>query len=88
MSDKHATGAGILDTVKLGAALAILIGGIAGFYLLDTYPLAVRWLIVLVSLAAGIFVALQSDQGRAIRSSGRRVRRRCRRRWSSRWRCS
>ena len=66
MSDKQATGAGILDTVKLGAALAILIGGIAGFYLLDTYPLAVRWLIVLVSLAAGIFVALQSEKGRAI----------------------
>jgi preprotein translocase subunit SecE len=66
MSEKQVTGAGVLDTVKLVAALAILIGGIAGFYLLDTYPLAVRWLIVLVSLVAGIFVALQSEQGRAI----------------------
>ena len=55
---------GALDTVKLIAAIAILIGGIAAFYLLGTYPLAVRWVIVLASLAAGFLVALQSAQGR------------------------
>jgi preprotein translocase subunit SecE len=66
MSDKQATGAGALDTVKLAAALAILVGGIAGFYLLDSYPLAVRWVIVLAALAAGIWVALQSEKGRAL----------------------
>jgi len=32
---------------------------------MSSYPLALRWVIVLVSLAAGIFVALQSAQGRA-----------------------
>ena len=55
-----------LDTAKLVAAIAILVGGIAGFYLLDQYPAAVRWLLVLVAVALGIFVALQSAQGREL----------------------
>jgi len=65
MTDKVETGASALDTVKLVAAVAILVGGIAGFYLLSSYPLAVRWVIVLASLGLGIAVALQSLQGRA-----------------------
>ena len=65
MTDKVDTGASVLDTVKLAAAVAILLGGIAGFYLLSSYPLAVRWVIVLASLGLGILVALQSVQGRA-----------------------
>ena len=58
-------GPSALDTVKLVAAIAILFAGVAGFYVLTSYPLAVRWVIVLVALGAGIFVALQSAQGRA-----------------------
>ena len=65
MTEQVQTGASALDTVKLIAAVAILVGGIAAFYLLGTYPLAVRWLIVFGALAAGIAVALQSAQGRA-----------------------
>jgi len=65
MTDKVETGASALDTVKLVAAVAILVGGIAGFYLLSSYPLAVRWVIVLASLGVGMLVALQSAQGRA-----------------------
>jgi preprotein translocase subunit SecE len=65
MTDKVDTGASPLDTVKLAAAVAILIGGVAGFYLLTSYPLAVRWVIVLASFGVGILVALQSVQGRA-----------------------
>jgi preprotein translocase subunit SecE len=65
MTDKVETGASALDTAKLVAAVAILVGGIAGFYLLSSYPLAVRWLLVLASLGLGILVALQSAQGRA-----------------------
>ena len=41
------------------------VGGIAAFYWFATYPLALRWAIVLASFAAGIVVALQSSQGRA-----------------------
>ena len=64
MTDKVETSASALDTVKLVAAVAILLGGIAGFYLLSSYPLAVRWVIVLASLGVGLLVALQSVQGR------------------------
>ena len=66
MTEQVQTGATALDTVKLVAAVAILVGGIAAFYLLSTYPLAARWLIVFGSVAAGIAVALQSVQGRAL----------------------
>ena len=64
MTDKVETGASALDTAKLVAAVAILVGGVAGFYLLSSYPLAVRWVLVLASLGVGIVVALQSVQGR------------------------
>jgi preprotein translocase subunit SecE len=64
MTEKLETGASALDTVKLAAAVAILVGGVAGFYLLSSYPLAVRWVLVLASLGVGILVALQSVQGR------------------------
>ena len=57
-------GASALDTVKLVAAIAILVAGIGAFYVLTTYPLAVRWVIVLVAFAGAVFVALQSAQGR------------------------
>ena len=64
MTEQIETGASALDTVKLVAAAAILVGGIAAFYLLGTYPLAVRWLIVFATFGLGLFVALQSTQGR------------------------
>src|SRR5512145_2356753 len=64
MTDKVETGASPLDTAKLIAAVAILIGGIAGFYLLGEYPLAVRWILVLAGFGLGVLVALQSTQGR------------------------
>ena len=65
MSEHADTGSSALDTAKLIAAVAILVGGIAAFYLLGTLPIAVRWVIVLASLGVGIAVALQSSQGRA-----------------------
>ncbi len=64
MTEQVQTGASALDTVKLIAAAAILVGGVGAFYLLGTYPLAVRWLIVFATLAGGIAVALQSAPGR------------------------
>ena len=65
MTEQVDTGSSALDTAKLVAAVAILVAGIAGFYLLGDLPIAVRWLIVIAALAAGIAVALQSVQGRA-----------------------
>jgi preprotein translocase subunit SecE len=53
------------DAVKLVAAVAIVAAGIAGFYFLSAQPIWLRWIIVLVSLVAGGFVALQAQQGRA-----------------------
>ena len=64
MTEQTQTGATALDTVKLAAAAAILIGGIAAFYWFGDLPAAVRWLIVLVALGLGALVALQSAQGR------------------------
>jgi preprotein translocase subunit SecE len=64
MSEQPQPGASPLDTAKLIAAVAIMIGGMAGFYYLDTLPIWARWLVVLAALAAGVFVALQSHQGR------------------------
>jgi preprotein translocase subunit SecE len=65
MTEQAQTGGpSALDTLKLVAAIAILVGGIAAFYVLSTYPIAVRWLIVLAAVGVGIFVALQSAQGR------------------------
>jgi preprotein translocase subunit SecE len=64
MTEKVETGASMLDTVKLAAAVAILVGGVAAFYVLGDLPLAARWAMVLAALAAGIFVSLQSTQGR------------------------
>jgi preprotein translocase subunit SecE len=64
MTEHAENGASALDIAKLVASAAILVGGIAAFYMLVDVPLAVRWLIVLGALAAGIVVALQSAQGR------------------------
>ena len=64
MTEQAENGASALDIAKLVASAAILVGGIAAFYMLVDVPLAVRWLIVLGALAAGIVVALQSARGR------------------------
>jgi preprotein translocase subunit SecE len=62
----QSSSASVLDTAKLVAAVAILVGGIASFYVFDQYPAAARWLVVLLAVAASIFVALLSAQGREL----------------------
>ena len=64
MTEQIETGASALDTVKLILAAAILVGGIVGCDWLEQLPVAVRWLIVFATLGLGMFVALQSVQGR------------------------
>jgi preprotein translocase subunit SecE len=62
----QSSGASVLDTAKLVAAVAILVGGIASFYVFDQYPAAARWVAVLVAVVASIVVALQSAKGREL----------------------
>ena len=64
MTEQADNGASMLDTAKLVASVAIVVGGMTAFYVLGDVPIAARWLIVFGALAAGIVVALQSAQGR------------------------
>jgi preprotein translocase subunit SecE len=64
MAEQVQQTAGAADTAKLVAGVAVLIGGIVGFYLLGEQPIWLRWLLVLAALAIGVLIALQSHQGR------------------------
>lgn len=54
-----------LDAAKLAAGIAIMVGGIAAFYMLSAQPIWLRWIIVLAGFVAGAFVCLQSFQGKS-----------------------
>ena len=51
------------DVLKLMAAALIVVAGFVAFYYFGNFPVWARWLMVLVALVAGSFVALQSAQG-------------------------
>lgn len=56
-----------LDTVLLIVALALLVGGIFGFYYFESQAIAVvRAIGLLVAMAAAILVAAQTHKGRAL----------------------
>ena len=63
---KKDTGPGPLDTVKLLLAAAVLLGGIVAYYYFEDESLLLRAAGVLVGLALGIVIALQSTQGREL----------------------
>jgi len=54
------------DTLLLIAAVALLLGGMFAFYYFAQANLALRWLGMLAATAAGLFVAYQSSQGKAL----------------------
>jgi preprotein translocase subunit SecE len=56
-----------LDRAKLGAAIVIVIAGIAGYYYLASQPNWVRWLVVLASLVLAALVLASSVYGREFR---------------------
>jgi preprotein translocase subunit SecE len=60
----HGVGGGA-DTAKLAIAVLLVLGGIAGFYVLGTRADWVRWLAVLVGLALAAAVFATSSSGRA-----------------------
>ena len=54
----------LTDKIKLGAAVALVMAGVAGFYALAASPLVVRVLIVVAGVLAGAAVAWTSEPGR------------------------
>jgi|SRR5712671_1355012 len=67
MTEQVEQGASPLDYAKLIVAIAIVIAGLVGFYYLADWPSWGRWLLVLGTLVAGGFIALQSHQGETFR---------------------
>jgi preprotein translocase subunit SecE len=54
----------MIDKVKLGAAVALVVAGIAGYYWLGQSPLVLRILAVVAGIAAGAAMAWASAPGR------------------------
>lgn len=63
MNVKTETGVSALDTVKLLLAVAILIGGIVGYYYYPNLSIVVRALMVIGGVVLGIAVAMQTHKG-------------------------
>ena len=66
MNTNAETGSGFLDTVKLALAAAILVGGIAAFYVYEEQSLLVSVSVLLVAVALAIAVFMQSERGRTL----------------------
>ncbi len=65
--DTKAQDAGAADTVKLVVAILLVIGGVAGYYVLDNQPAWLRWLAVAAGLVlAGVVIAF-SRYGTALK---------------------
>jgi preprotein translocase subunit SecE len=64
MTEQVQESATALDAAKLAAGVAIVVAGLAGFYLLSSQPIWLRWIIVLASIGLGGLVSLQSYQGK------------------------
>jgi preprotein translocase subunit SecE len=59
--------AGTADKVKLAVAVLIVVAGVAGYYLLATQPVWIRWLAVVASLVMAAVVAAFSRYGSEFR---------------------
>jgi preprotein translocase subunit SecE len=66
MNTKIDSSPGLLDTVKLALAAAVLIGGIVAYYYFEDESLLLRVAGVLVGFAVGAVIAFQSAQGQAL----------------------
>jgi preprotein translocase subunit SecE len=66
LNAKSETGAGAFDTVKLSLAVALLLGGIVGYYVFDEQSVLLRAAGVIVGVALALVVAMQSSQGREL----------------------
>ena len=59
------------DKARLGAAAALVIAGIAGFYLLGRQGAIAQWGALLVGLAAAFVVFMTSETGKEFAAFGR-----------------
>lgn len=66
MNKKAETSPGTLDTVKLAAAVLVLLGGIVAYYWLASSSLVIRVLSLVAGLVLGVVIAFQSTQGQQL----------------------
>jgi preprotein translocase subunit SecE len=66
MNTKAETGPGALDTVKLAAAVLVLLAGFVAYYWFADASILLRVLGLVAGLVAGIVIAFQSSQGREL----------------------
>lgn len=59
------------DKAKLGLALALVVVGVVGFYLLAKQGAIVQWLALLAGFAAAVVIFLTSESGRQFVAFGR-----------------
>ena len=59
------------DKARLGAAVALVIAGLAGFYLLGRQGAVAQWGTLLLALAAAFVVFMTSESGKAFVAFGR-----------------
>jgi preprotein translocase subunit SecE len=59
------------DKAKLGAAAALVVAALAGFYLLAKQGQLVQWAVLLVCLGAAVGVFLTAESGRQLVAFGR-----------------
>jgi preprotein translocase subunit SecE len=59
------------DKAKLAAAVALVIGALAGFYLLSKQGQVAQWGVLLVGLAAAFVVFVTSESGKEFVAFGR-----------------
>lgn len=64
MSTKAEAPSSALDTVKLGAALALLIGAVAAFYYFADMSKLVRVIGLVAAVGIAAVIALQTERGR------------------------
>ena len=66
MNTKTETGPGVLDTVKLVAAVLVVLGGFVAYYWFSDASILLRVLALVAGLVFGLAIASQSAQGRQI----------------------
>ena len=59
------------DKAKLGAAIALVIAGLVGFYLLSRQGAVAQWGALVVGLAAAFAVFMSSESGKELAAFGR-----------------